>query len=625
VQWSRLSRRLPRDGRSAEAAIAVTTVATVVIVVALVLRLWDAYPHIPLDYGGDTTFYASVIKDVLDHGWYNQNPDLGAPLGQELYDFPQGGDNLNFLLIKGLGLLSSNPALVMNLFFLLMFPLSALTALFVMRTLGISRGPAFLASVLFAVLPYHFGHGEAHLFISAYYMVPLSAYLILAILGGRPLFGRREGNGLLVTRFATRRSLLTVSICVVVASANVYYAIFSVLLLAIATLLASTVRRSKPTFAAGAVVLVVIAATMFANFAPSLAYFAAHGRDALVAQRAPWETEEFGLKLTNLVLPVDGHRFGPFARLKDRYDTTTLLPENSQEGAQTLGLLGTIGFVWLVIVALMSIVGRRKPAPSLDRDLATANIAAFLIGTTAGVSSLIAYLVSAQLRSWGRISIFIGFFALLALALLLDSARQRFARTALRQWAFRVALVALVVFGVADQTTRRMVPSYAATAAAWRSDDAFVKSIQRRLPRGAEIYQLPYVSFPEAGGPGGTGPYDSLRPYLHSSGLRWSTAAMRGRPADEWQARLSAAGVADQVRAAAAIGFSGIVVDRRGYDDSGGSLEQQLGQILGTKQLVSFDRRLTFFDLRPYARRLRNELTPRQLELLKQASLYPAG
>ena len=42
----------------------------------------------PFLYTGDATYYQFVIKTILDHGWYTQNPDLGAPFGATMYDFP---------------------------------------------------------------------------------------------------------------------------------------------------------------------------------------------------------------------------------------------------------------------------------------------------------------------------------------------------------------------------------------------------------------------------------------------------------------------------------------------------------------------------------------------------------
>src|SRR5207248_3389728 len=101
------------------------------------LRVWRADLHVPFSYENDGQFYAVLVKQVL-HGWYLTNSQLGVPFGSQLFDFPQGGDQLSFLIVKALGLVSSDWALVMNLFYLLTFPLVALSAYVVMRQLGAS-------------------------------------------------------------------------------------------------------------------------------------------------------------------------------------------------------------------------------------------------------------------------------------------------------------------------------------------------------------------------------------------------------------------------------------------------------------------------------------------------------
>jgi phosphoglycerol transferase len=620
---SGLARPRSALGHRSELVLVILTVATVLGVLCVVLKLWRADLGIPFAYTGDATFSLSVIKNVIDNGWYTKNPHLGAPFGQELYDFPLGSDNLNVLLVRGLSVFSSSPAVVFNLFFLLTFPLVALTALLVLRQLGVSRGPAYLAAVLFVFLPFHFFHGPNHLFLSAYYAVPLGTYLILAVLGEKALFTRREsGRGSPIRRYATPRSLATLLMCVVIGSSGLYYASFTLLLIAIALLSRILLRRPLASFAAGTAVLVVIAATLLVNDASSIAYVHEHGRDSLVAQRHPQETEAYSLKLAYLLLPVDGHRLSPFARLKRHYDTTTPLPENQGEAAQTLGLLGTIGFAWLLFAAFASMVASSRPLPSLHRHTAAANIAAVLLATTGGISTLIAYLVSAQLRAWGRMSIFIGFFSLLAFALLLDAAGRRFATTRRGAWMFRGCVVVLLVFGVADQTTNLMVPPYKAVTAAWRNDSAFVHDLESRLPRDAAVYQVPYVPFPESEPPGLTQPYDPLRLYLHSDRLRWSAGAMKGRPAD-WQSQLAASPVPQQVPAVAAAGFSGILIDRFGYADGAASIESALRGFLGESPIVSADGRLSFFDLRPYAAHLRSTWPSQQVAALRTDTLQP--
>src|SRR5262249_14253134 len=137
-------------------------------------------------------------------------------------------------------------------------------------------------------------------------------------------------------------------------------------------------------------------------------------------------------------------------------------------------------------------------------------------------------------RGWNRISIFIAFFSLLAVGLLLERMRQFFSVGLVRRAAFVVVLTGFVAFGAFDQTTSADVPPYAQLAATYKSDAALVDLMQRRFSGGSMVFELPYVPFPEWPPVHRMLDYELVRPYLHSTDLRWSYGAMRGRPQD-WQ------------------------------------------------------------------------------------------
>ena len=64
------------------------------------LRLWDADLRVPFAYSGDATLNLTLIKTVMERGWFYENPRLGAPSGQELYDYPVlSGDTLHVALL----------------------------------------------------------------------------------------------------------------------------------------------------------------------------------------------------------------------------------------------------------------------------------------------------------------------------------------------------------------------------------------------------------------------------------------------------------------------------------------------------------------------------------------------
>ena len=178
-----------------------------------------------------------------------------------------------------------------------------------------------------------------------------------------------------------------------------------------------------------------------------------------------------------------------------------------------------------------------------------------------------------DVRAWNRISVVIAFLSLLAAALLLDSLVTALAGRRRGAHVGGVLLAGVLVFGVYDQTSDAYIPAYAATARQWHSDSVFVAAIEARLPLGASVFQLPYVPFPEGypqtpvGGPLATyaTKYELLRGYLHSSTLRWSYGAMKGRSAD-WAAQLAGQPLSLVTAAAAAGGFDGVWVDPAAFD-----------------------------------------------------------
>jgi MFS family permease len=529
---------------------------------ALVLELWNADLRVPFTYTGDGTLNLVLIKDALENAWYFENPDLGAPSGQQLYDYPVINlESLNVLLFRVLGIGTGDPALVMNLFFLLTFPLTALAAYYVLRRLPVSRGIALVVALLYTFLPYHFMRGEAHVFLAAYYAVPLGAYLALAVFRGDPLFGR------------WRPTLITATMCVVVATASGsgYYAVFTVLLVAIAGVLRFLVQRDRAALVAGAALVAAITAVSLVQLAPTIVYRAANGSNDEVAKRYWFESENYGLRLTNLLLPVDAHRIEPLARRKAEY--VEQIPQNEGRAA-TLGIVGSLGFLWLIGVAVAAAagVGRRFDL-GLHAGLAALTVTSVLVATTGGLSTLIA-VVWPQIRAWNRLSVFIAFFALVAVALLLGSLERR-----LRAPVFGVVLAALLAVGVYDQTSKAFIPPYDAAEAAWRYDEAFYSRLDERLPNGAMVVSLPYEPFPEPEArPRGL--YEPAKGYLHSDGIRWSWGAMRGRPED-WVATVVDKPPADVVRAARERGFAGILVDRLSYGDQAGPIDSGFRQLLG--------------------------------------------
>src|SRR5947209_2994472 len=83
---------------------------------------------------------------------------------------------------------------------------AALAALAGLRALGISKLGGMVASVLYALLPYHVGRGEAHLFLACYYMVPLVVLVVAWVWQDAPFLLARRADGKLRVRVRSWRT-----------------------------------------------------------------------------------------------------------------------------------------------------------------------------------------------------------------------------------------------------------------------------------------------------------------------------------------------------------------------------------------------------------------------------------
>jgi phosphoglycerol transferase len=266
-----------RAGALAGPALCVATVATVALAAAcVVLRVDRADPTVPFDYASDALLHAAWAKTLVEQPWIHRNPALAAPFGQAYYDFPLF-ETVNFLVQKALGRIGGW-AFAVNAYYLLTFPAVAACAYVALAALGVSALPAGVASVAYALLPYHFYRGEMHLFLSGYHFVPLAALVALWIArGDLPAGGR------------SRRFAVAALVMLLTAGAGIYYAFFTAWFLVVAALYAAVRHRAwGPVRAAGALLAVLVVAGGL-NVLPDVAYWRANGTVPVVA-RSPGES-----------------------------------------------------------------------------------------------------------------------------------------------------------------------------------------------------------------------------------------------------------------------------------------------------------------------------------------------
>ena len=600
----------------------VAAVAGATAVMAAALHLWHARLNVPLFDTGDNLMARMFVQNVLDNGWVLDGARLGAPGALDLRDYPVP-DVLHVALIKVLGLASHDSAVVLNLHYLMAFPLIALSAYFVLRRLRLGRLAALAPAILYACVPYHFIRLAGHIFLTDYYLLPPMIWVILRIYLGRnpflrALYATRRaravalaalelgsgGGGAAVRPGRPGRRLLRLLFLLPAARGRLQSRLPRAPMDAIGRGgAAGPARRGFSRGGAGAVLPVHGAARQEPRNGGSLSgrggrlrperqRDAAAGRGAPPPLRRPPRR-----KVPGAPLPAD--RRGRLRRPGSSRLARFSLPHRA--------------LLWR----------RRDKVERADDGLAYLNFCAVLLGTVGGFGSLFAFYVTPMIRCYDRLSIFIAFFALAGLFLLVQRLLGRFVRGRRTAAAYGAGLLGLLALGAYDQTSAKFVPPYAETGKRIESDADFGRRIEDALPPGSMVYQMPYVPFPENVPVQNLTDYELLRPFFHTRTLRFSYGAMKGREVSRWQADLATRPLPEALERLAFAGFGGVYLDRAGFADAGAATEAELSRLLGVQPLVSRSGRQTFFDMTAYARDFRGRFTDAEWEAKKESVLHP--
>ena len=330
-------------------------------------------------------------------------------------------------------------------------------------------------------------------------------------------------------------------------------------------------------------------------------------RHALLANKT-----HSALRPAHLLLPVPGHRIGAFASLAA--DAADAQSTDGESGGTSLGLVGGVGLIVSIgAVALVAVGARRRRRSSqMLADLGVLNLAAILIGTVGGGGFLLALGGLTQYRTWNRISLYIAFASLLAVAVLLEQAfavlHRRLRTPHVANLIVGAVAVVLIVGGTYDQIPPKYVPDYATLAARFDQDATFYHSLEHRLPRDAMVFQLPVAQFPEIGPIVNMPDYAEFAAYLHTDHLRWSYGGMKGRPDADWIRNLASCDPRQLVTQIAVAGFGTAVLDTRGYADGAVSFLDAVRPLVGPPRSRSGDGHLVELDLTALRSRLRNRV-----------------
>lgn len=572
------------------------------------LRLWDARLDVPFYYGegGDVQYTYMLVKSIVENGWYLRNPALGAPGVLFMHDYPFS-DHLHNLLIRFIGVLAGNFGLTVNLFYIATFFLAVWTSLYAMRHFGVSRGVAVGASLIFAFLPYHFLRGQAHLYLGGYYVVPLTALMLIELCEGLPLlFQDRPGRWWPALARPNRSAALSALTCLLTAWSGMYYAFFGCLLAGVVGLMALIGRRNVAGMLNALTAGVLIGLLVGVGLIPNVLYWREVGKNSAIANRPLDDLPTYSLKLSSLLKPYPQDPLREVKTLVLRREASPL-PDSAlylqTTQVDTVAYPGIAGLAGLgVLLAVLFLPGRPRGPLKALWPLSRLGLATFLIGMPYGFGQIIGILITTKIRAYNRISVYLVFFGILGLALVVDYLLRRLQGD--RRWCrlLRGGLALAVVLCLYEQMPPPLRFDQETQRNRFDDDRGFYQAIERSLPTNAMVFQLPHVAFPEhairvSHSPLPYRSYRHFKGYLHTTALRWSGGAMHGREIDRWQSAVASQPIGRLLKELRRAGFAGLTVDRDGYEDQAAAIEAELIDLLESQPMRSRDERLLFFRL----------------------------
>lgn len=538
------------------------------------------YPVTPvpdqLDRGDATLFYAEV-KAARDGHFapfeFKNVPELGAPYGANWNDFPITEYFQYYLpgvLARFIGIFAA-----VNFTVMMEYVLAALAFYAACRLSKWAWHWSFAGALIFAFARYAYAHGAHHITCTYYW------HISLCLLVCRWMFLEEGGIKIRDWKF-----IFALAVAFVTGVQNPYYTNMFAQFVLIAGLVRCWRARDWRAGIPAAGIIGTAAASFLLMNMGMFVYHLRFGPNQGAVDRTYRWLEIYGLKLVDMVMPPPDHRFPLFALWErshiystDLRNPNILLSPGELPPTAYLGLVALAILVWLVIVSLRRAVQREK----LPLE-AWMFLWIYVYSDVGGINGVIGTLGFLLFRATTRYSIWI-------LCILLMYGVRRLSTMDVGKWivdtwgespwsrwfpyGFACAAVFIALF---DQNPPAPTDAELQNIASYvESDRHFAQTMERALPPGAMIFQIPIMLFPESPYPN-VASYDNFRPYLYSRNLRYSFGSDKGRPREDWQIQIAQIRSLDVlIHKLEQYGFAGLYVNRNAFPtDNGEGLLQKL-------------------------------------------------
>lgn len=545
---------------------------------------FDTYPSL----AGDGAAMAMHIRSIQENGLSGlyYNPRIGAPnKGSHLVD----ANGVDFMLGLMIWLLDKvfHPSTARLYYYTLIFTFVAVawSMSLLFKKLNVNVWVNFVFSSLYALGPYHFYRYLGHMAIGNAFTVPLAILLCLYIIG--------------IVNDNTKKERIQYAIYgLMVGLGCAYFTFFAFVIMSVAVLMKLLISKSIRQTMDRIWVFGITVLGFLLSRLPAIILNMEKGKNSIGFARSAAEQEIYGLKIIQMLLPVSYSKVDFLRKMTADYNVSGV--QVTENVMSSLGIIASIGFCVLCGLFFYSFFtkelyknhGRWMHDWKLIDFLSVSTLSLVLAGSIGGFGEIFNIIVTPQIRCYNRASIYITCFGVIIMAYLVNCLCQR------KRGIAAVLAVILLIIGLYDQVVVNDAKNgQVLTVALQDSYEKFFGEVQTVMGDDAMIYELPYMSYPEAAPINGLVSGKHFVGYLLTEGIRWSYGGIKGRDKKARKLNIDNGMSYTFLNKLLKAGFDAVYIDMDGYAEGDTSvLDFYYGT--GIEPLVSDDGKLYLWDIR---------------------------
>ncbi len=532
---------------------------------------------------GDMVDVYAFAQNIQQFGQLTIKPNLGWPYQSDVgnWGLPSLFDFTYFFIITKI----LTPIAATNLLIFFGFILVQITTFEMFQKLKFSLVQTLFLSISLTLLPWHFQRSLWHVTLANYFTIPLAIILIILL---KEIWNKYNKNKLY---------LIIISL-ILISTTHTYNWFYTEILLLLTLVFLSLQNKFDANKLKYFLLLLVMPISILSQkLIISL-------NNLYTVMTSPVERsyefiERYSGSFIALFMPSPMSGFEFFSKFRSNFDQVSKL--SIGESGPWNSIIGIVAIAFVILFLFTKLIGKNLLNNTSAEITVLVNLFLFLFTVTlffywtTGFGALFSFFITDWIRSWGRLFIYLVYFAVIILALFIKQVLPRLKiKYELRN--VLLGLIALVIFF--DQTIKQLPNDYANTKKTFIEISNFSNQLDKKLEPNCPVLQLPILRYPEGGMVGNVSDYDPFWLYLTNPNRPFSYAAVKGTQQANWQEKIDTKSISKIASQAASVGYCAVALDLRAYADVAETGNKWI-EVAGQPLAVSKNTRLAVFKIDP--------------------------